>query len=584
VNEGDVVAEEGHGIAAYAFGGSSKIVNNGYVYGGLGGVYSRSATGTDIENTGTIKGGGGYAIGIAGGSAVVNNTGYIYGWAFMTSNHNVVNNHNTWFAYGNSYFGTGSDTFNNSGLVSVATFAHTPTTVTWSGLTAFNNTGLVDLRNGHTGDVFNLEGNGGAGTTWTGSGASTLAVDATLGVTLTSDRMNIGAANGATTVVVDDLTPTAFGALNFTGTTVVHGTSGSAANFTWAGKQKGFVDYELVFFAGPVNWNIVGLPDKAAFEMLKAPAMAEDFWRRTGDAWSAREQEVRDSTWGSRPGTRGEGWEMWAQAQAGGENINRTETFTISGLSFSPNLSTRSTWDGFQMGADEFTSKNVMWGFTGGFLQQDSLFFDHNSFNITGWNIGAYAGMTHGSFFLNGLVKGDWYNIRANMITAATPALFGNAYSTFSGDTLGAKAEAGWRMGNPNLYLEPIVDLGWTTTHLDNANFPNQATSFSFGNADSLRGSVGARLGGQHGSILPYIGLYYVDEFDGKNKMTMLTGAGCPVNCMNIEDLRPGSYGKVDFGFTTTSWRGLEGFLKGEDEFGGGTSGFTGRLGVRWRW
>ena len=48
---------------------------------------------------------------------------------------------------------------------------------------------------------------------------------------------------------------------------------------------------------------------------------------------------------------------------------------------------------------------------------------------------------------------------------------------------------------------------------------------------------------------------------------------------------QPGdSYGLVDFGFTTKSWGGLEGFLKGEAVFGDDASGVTGRLGVRWRW
>jgi outer membrane autotransporter protein len=327
-----------------------------------------------------------------------------------------------------------------------------------------------------------------------------------------------------------------------------------------------------------VNWNIVGLPGQAAFEMLKAPEMAQDFWRRSGDAWTAREQEVRDSMWGSTPGTRGEGWEMWAQAQIGGERLSRTENFTVGGFNFTPNLGTDSDWRGFQMGGDNWTSHNWLWGFTGGYLEQNTSFHqDKNSFDMTGWNVGAYAGFTSGHFFANGLVKGDWFNTQANMHTV--PAM-----DTFSGNTWGAKAEAGWRIGGNGLYLEPLADLAWTSTHLDDANFPAQATSFSFGTATSLRGSIGARVGGQWGSILPYVGLYAAQEFDGKNNMTMMTGLGCPTNCMSITDLKPGSYERADFGFTTTSWNGLEGFLKGEAEFGGHTDGFTGRMGVRWRW
>jgi uncharacterized protein YhjY with autotransporter beta-barrel domain len=582
INDGYVYAESGVGVEALAFGGESSVINHGTIFGGEIGVYSRSTTENYILNTGSIAGGGGYAINTVGGYALINNHGDIYGWATLQSSNNVVNNSGRWWAYGNSYFGYGHDTFNNTGSVFVAPFSGSPTTVTWAGLTAFNNSGLVDLRNGHTGDVFNLVGNGGAGTTWTGSGGSTLAVDATLTTGLTSDRMNIGAAAGATAVVVDDLAPGSPGVLNFTGTTVVHGTSGSAGAFTWVGKQKGFVDYELRFFSGSVNWNIVGLPDKAAFEMLKAPTLAQDFWRRSGDAWTAREQEIRDSLWGSAPPTRGSGWEMWGQAQDGGENLNRTETFSVGGFSFSPNLSTESRWSGFQMGADNWNGHNVHWGFTGGFVAQDSRFkVDHNSIDTSGWNAGVYAGVNSGAFFMNALLKGDWYSSKANMITAATGGL--NAYSTFSGNTWGAKGELGWRMGSPHFYFEPIADLAWTTTHLDNANFPNQMATFTFSNATSLRGSAGARLGGQWGMTLPYVGLYWVQEFDGKNNMTMITGT-CPSACMSIEDLRPGAYGRADIGFTTVSWHGLEGFAKAEDEFGGQTNGLTGRLGVRWRW
>jgi uncharacterized protein YhjY with autotransporter beta-barrel domain len=577
VNYGEVVAEDGVGVHINS-AGHADVYNFGDIYGGRGGIVSHTATGAYIYNAdgAVISGGNGYAIGVSGGAALINNFGSIYGYAHLSANADVVNNHGTWFAYGTTTFGAGTDTFNNSGLVKVAPFSSTATTTNWTGLEAFNNSGLVDLRNGHTGDVFNLTADVG-GTTFTGTGSSALAVDATLGLALTSDRMNIGAAAGTTGLIVHDLTPGATGVLNFTGTTVVHGTSGSASNFTWTGETKGFVDYELHFFSGPVNWNIVGLPGQAAFEMLKAPQMAQDYWRRTGDAWSAREQEIRDSMWGSTPGTRGEGWEMWAQAQVGGENLDRAEHFTIGGIGFTPNLSTDSDWRGFQMGGDNWTSHNWLLGFTGGFLEQNTSFNqDKNSFDMTGWNLGAYAGFTSGKFFFNGLVKGDVFDLKANMHTVP-------AYETFSGNTWGAKAEAGWRMGGNALYLEPLADLCWTSTHLDDANFPGQLTTFTFGTATSLRGSIGARLGGQWGSVLPYVGIYAAQEFDGKNSMTMLTGAGCP-SCMTIEDLKPGSYERADFGFTTTSWNGLEGFLKGEVEFGGHTTGSTGQLGVRWRW
>ena len=409
VNFGDVIAEQGIGVLAE--GTFAEVYNFGYIYGGHGGIIVDSSDGSYIYNKGVIKGGNGFAIGAYGASVYIENKGAIYGYARLYTSNNTVDNKGRWFAYGNSYFGYGGDVFNNHGIVEVAPFSVSPTTVTWSGLTVFNNSNLVDLRNGHTGDIFNLVGNGGVGTIWNGLAGSTLGVDASLSASLTSDRMNVGAVNGTTALVVNDTTPASPGTLNFVGTTVAHGTSGSASNFTWVGRTKGFINYELQFFSGPVDWNIVALPSNAAFEMLKAPEMAQDFWRRTGDAWTAREQEVRDSMWGSTPPTRGEGWEMWAQAQIGGERLDRIETFDVQGMSFSPNLSTDTDWRGFQMGGDNWTSKNWLWGFTGGFLEQNTSFhFDKNSFDITGWNVGAYTGFTSGAFFANGLIKADWYD------------------------------------------------------------------------------------------------------------------------------------------------------------------------------
>ena len=73
-------------------------------------------------------------------------------------------------------------------------------------------------------------------------------------------------------------------------------------------------------------------------------------------------------------------------------------------------------------------------------------------------------GRTSGHFFLNGLVKGDWYDLKANIHTVP-------AYETFSGNTWGAKGETGFRFGGSGFYVEPVADIAWTTTHLDDADF-----------------------------------------------------------------------------------------------------------------
>ncbi|HEY3812304.1 MAG TPA: hypothetical protein VGL66_03690 [Caulobacteraceae bacterium] len=577
VNSGGYVYSE-YGVGVHVHSAGYATVNNsGSTYGSEGGVVVYSADGVTINNGvgAVIRGGGGYAIGTyGGGSTVINNSGIIDGFAYLATSNNTVNNFDTWNAYGNSYFGpAGNNVFNNGpgGTVHVAPFSSSATTVVWNGLAAFNNEGLVDLRNGHTGDVFDLPG-----TTFTGSVNSTLAVDASLSSALSADELIIGPAAGTTQVIVNNVGGPP--ALNFVGVPVVQATSGSAGAFVMAPIHDGFVDYGLSFNSATTTWNLVGLPGQPAFEFLKVPEMAEGFWRRTGDAWSAREQEIRDSMWGSDTPTRGEGWEMWSQAQIGGERLGtNNQTFTVQGFTFTPNLRTDTDWRGFQMGADTLHG-GWLWGFTGGFLEQNTIFhFDRNSLDMTGWNFGAYTGFTSGHFFVNGLLKGDWYDLKSNMPTVP-------AYETFNGNTWGVKGEAGFRFGGHGLYIEPVADAAWTSTHLDDANFHGLNTDFTFSNNTMARGSIGARIGSEWGSVLPYIGIYAVDEWDDNARLTMITGGGCPGACMSIEDEHPGSYGKVDFGFTTKSWNGLEGFLKGEDEFGSHIDGFIGRLGVRWRW
>ena len=431
----------------------------------------------------------------------------------------------------------------------------------------------MDLSNGHAGDTFNLGGD---------------VVDDLQRANGLDPRRGRGAERRHDLGQADhrrrhrhhrhpghDLTPSLPGAIDLVGTTVVHGTSGSAANFTWVGRHKGFVDYELQFFSGPVNWNIVGLPSHAAFEMLKAPAIAQDFWRRTGDAWSARDRRSA-TAWGLCPAPRGEGWEMWA-GPGGGENIGRDETFTVGGLGFRQ-PGHRSSWRGFQMGGDNLTSKNWLWGFTGGFWSRTpaSAWTRTPSTSPAG---------TPGSMPASPRARSSPTACsRATGMTSRPTCTRFRPMRPSRARPGGPRARWAGAWGPRRLYLEPLADLAWTSTRLDDAKFPAQATTFTFGNATSLSGSIGGRVGGR-GVALPYVGLYAAQEFDGKNDMTMITGAGCPF-CQLYVDHRPeaGLLERADFGFTTTSWNGLEGFLKGEAEFGGHTDGFTGRLGVRWRW
>jgi uncharacterized protein YhjY with autotransporter beta-barrel domain len=578
-NTGTLIVNANASVTSGGTAAAINTVNNGVAVSSTTTINVASGV---IITGGTVSGAS-YAIDSDGGPTTINNAGTINGFVNLTDSADTVNNTGLWNALGTggsaSLFGLGTDTVNNqaNARIEIAPASVAATTVTWTGLEAFNNNGgVVDLRQGHTGDVFSM-----LGATFTGSNVlastSRLQIDATLSFPLTADRMNIGAAAGVTTVQLVDLTPAQPGALDLTGVIVVDATSGPSTAFTLEGGpiDKGFVEYNLVFDPANFDWRLMGLPSAEAFEMLKLGQASQSFWRHSADTWTARMQEVRDAQGQPNP-SRSEGWEMWAQAHVGGEEIESRPTYTFGIATLTPNLDNDTSWRGFQMGADKLVG-NSMYGITGGFQQQETDFSaDNNGLDLEGWNLGAYAGWNSGGAFVNGLVKADWYSIDVNMRTAPAMAHV-NAW------TWGAKAEAGFRFGGPGFFVEPVADVAYTDTSLDDAVFPAFAASFRYRDTISLRAQAGVRVGGIWGSIAPFAGVYAGEEFEGENDMTMFTGPGCP-SCMTIQDQPIGSFGKAEYGFNILNWGGLEGFLKGETLFGGDASGTNVKLGVRWRW
>jgi hypothetical protein len=592
---GTVHSTNGQGILVTGGTTGAVTVGAGSTVEGVNGVNITSATGTTISNSGTIRPlntttGFSITAGGAGAATVTNNSGgTITGAMSLTAQNDVFNNVGTFNntaltsfgagadvvnnggpfnAMANVDFGTGADVFNNTagGRVNVAPGSASATTITFLGLETFNNAGSINMVNGHAGDIFALPG-----TAFTGSGSSGLSLEFNPGAGA-ADQLQVGTAGGVTSITATRI-GTSFGTLGQSLPVVViasGATASTAFNLNGGVVDGGFINYNLQFNSATNTFSLVGGPSAEAFEVGRLGLAAQQFWSNTADVWSARTQEMRDSMWTGNP-TRGEGWEMWAQAHAGNHNVESSRTITAFGTTTTNNLGIDSDWRGFQMGADK-VSGSMMWGITGGFAQQESrLHFDHNSFDLQGWNLGAYAGFTSGHFFLNGLVKGDWYEVAANLHTVP-------AYDRFNGHTYGVAGETGFRFGGPSFFVEPILSADYASTHLD--GFTAAGMTFGFGDSNRWTGKAGARFGAEWGSIIPYVGIYAADSWGGKNNTTFTTGA----SSLTFADVSEGSHGLVDFGFTTKSWNGLEGFLKGEDSFSGKSTGFVGRLGVRWRW
>ncbi len=247
----------------------------------------------------------------------------------------------------------------------------------------------------------------------------------------------------------------------------------------------------------------------------------------------------------------------------------------MGGSVFVENQSHNSDWRGFQFGADNRTG-DFTWGLTGGFVQQETTFeVGGESFDIEGWNVGAYASWMSGGLFLNGLAKGDFNTVDANLTAVGD-------METFDASSFGLQGELGYRLAGDAWFVEPVASLSWTQTRID--SFTASGATLDFEDADSLVGKAGMRVGWTVGSgdvvLVPAIGVFAIDEFEGENAMTFTTGA----TSFAVTDTPPGAYGKVEFGVTAQTFYGLEGYVRGEVNFGDEAEGGAVRLGARWRW
>jgi hypothetical protein len=598
---GAVKSNNGVGALAVAyFGGAGVSVSHGAsVTGATDAVQAFSYSGSWVYNHGAIATTStttGFAINATAsysGPVVVANyaDGVISGPVKLAGvSGSSLSNAGTWNVWGTSQIGTtaAKGVVTNSGTVNVAPTATSATTVSITNLATWNNSGVISLQNGHTGDVLTL-----GTSTFAASGASTLKVDAALTGATTSDKLVVGAVTGTTVINVHDIAGGSPASLDLVGATVAQATSGTAGSFSLAGGtiHKGFVDYALLFNASNTTWNLVGLPSHASFEVLKLPALSQGFADRSNEVWYWRQQEVRDS---EALGSRKPGWEFWGQVYGGDQTIGHGQTFAMSGFSFTENLQTKSQWGGVQFGLDhlsDWQGGKLLFGFTAGYLDQWSQFAGgasgtwaggtlveptsqmRDTLRLNGMNVGGYVGFAKGGFFINGLAKADFATAKIGMNTvpfnASTEVTMWNL-----------RGEFGYRYGTQNFFVEPVVRYGGADTSI--SSFSGGGATATFPDAGDFEIAPGARVGGQvaAGGIVwaPYVGAYWVDQPWLANRVTLDNGGG-----LSVRDQAQKGFARIDFGATAKTPFGAEGFLKSTVDTGSNVTGWSANLGLRWR-
>lgn len=581
---------------------AALTLNGGTLNGAVDGANLTSTTGSTITNTGTITGTNS-ALTVNGGAATVNNNagGVITGRIVLTGNADTVTNAGTFnantttllgggadvftnsgtlnanVAGGTSIdFGAGADVLNNSGTLRVLPTAVVAGTTTLANLETFNNSGTIDLRNGHTGDVLNL-----GAANFVGSGNSALALDVNFNTapTTTDSLVTTGAATGSTAVTINRLSTPAI-LSSATGTTFVTTGAGSSANaFVIApGSQvDGVIQYGVIFNPTLNTFALVSAPSAAAYRTSLFGDGVRNLWLQSGDAWSGHMRELRDNIAANGPG--GSGGRFWFQGYGNWEKRTSGRTVTFNGITSQVDLGYSQDYYGVQLGLDLGTPVGDAGGFnfgvTGGYQSSNMSFpnvADEIRFNSV--NIGAYASFTSGIFFVNALGKYDWY-----WGDLSSPSgLYG---FDVNGGVWGAKAEAGLRFGT-SFFIEPAVSLAWTNSDFDDFTVPSG--SFAIDDEDGVRGKAGARFGTTFDSgsakITVYGGANYVKEFRGRSNVVFTSGG----QAVAFRSPRNQDYGEGTLGVNIGSESGkLSGFFEGRYAQGNDYDGYGVRGGMRLR-
>lgn len=461
-------------------------------------------------------------------------------------------------------FGGGSNGLVNNSVITIGATATAPVQVKLLRLEALKNTGLIDLRNGHAGDVLTLSGD------YNGSGAQArLGLDVQPGAV---DRLVVGdIANGKTAVVLGGLSAKTATITGDKGPVLIQGAAGSTKDaFYVENAEIGFVRYGLVQDVAAdktVTYRLKGVAGQRAYELLKVSESARDVWRQSADAWNAHVTNLRDA------GHDADGAGVWGQAFGG--RMDRDDQIGPSGQAVAVDY--RQTTYGGQMGVDLINAGmdegRVLLGLTGGYADARQRFSGvaGQTVKLRVANIGGYLGLTRGGYFLNALAKVDRQSIK---VTNGPDAID----LDFDGTAFGGQIEAGARSENDGVSYEQLLSINYVSSRLDDVDAFAQKLDFDNATGFVAKAGVRGALRGEAlgGVFTSYGAAFVAHDFTVRNGLDLVSGD--QVEHLSKDGGR--TFGQLTVGL---SYRvgGSTAFLEGAGESGGGRSGGGLKLGVR---
>lgn len=613
-------------------GQTTTITNNGTI---------RSTNATVIGSAGDL------AIRATGGSVTVNNAGRLDGRMDFSglavgSSATVVNSSPTsWHTTGLTTFSAGNDLVTNTAAGLLATSGATTfdfgadtgvaprdvltnagrivvgettgaSTFTLAGLERFNNSGLILLgslngttTDGQTNDRLVISGTGG-GTAFVGSGASVIALDASLGAATqancaaatVADCVSLpgGAVTGSTLLRVNN-TNTGFGAMN-SGIVLVDATGGSiaagslsldptSAGYTLRG-GNGAIDTGLFFYSlvpqGTTQVALVSAPDVEAFEFVGIGQAANTAWYTATGVWFDRQADLRDGL--EATGDSGAG--VWMKIVGGQSERDLTQTYTGPGGTFAFDTGYEQNTVALIGGIDLVRGggDNSAWvfGASAGYLDTDVDFnASPTQASLDGGVFSLYGTYVAGPLFIDATVTG----LMLDMNYAMPTVMSGPGVSSSSDADVtayGAQIEGGWRFAlSENTFIEPLAGVAYVQTSIDDLDVPGGVVSFD--DATSLRANIGARLGmtAQYETMkvkLTLLGRAW-NEFEGDGETTLANGGPDIL----VTDQFDGAFGEVGAGVDVFGkGERLSAFVNASYRWNEDWTDTAVTLGARYRW
>jgi outer membrane autotransporter protein len=299
-----------------------------------------------------------------------------------------------------------------------------------------------------------------------------------------------------------------------------------------------------------------------------------------------------------KPDSQGGG--VWVRGVGGEVQYNGSPTLSASGVSI-PGAEVgcpsgfRQDFGGFQVGQDvaklNIMGWNIHVGQTAGYIGTDGHSTGGDGASAPPFTtatqipfVGAYAAATNGGFFVDGLVRFNWFENALN-----SPALGLNDQKLDAhGVSVSGSLGYHWNVPNSTWFIEPSIAGIWSRTSIDPLNVATGSAvdgSIHFNAIDSFIGRAGLRFGTtmQSGNIIyqPFVALSAWHEFAGDIQAN-LSVPGSPFASVTIPNI--GTYGQYSLGVNAqiadTGWLG---YARVDYRNGNHIEGWAGTGGVRYQ-